>query len=80
MLTGQQRFERRYARVFAALGRPVHQRDATPEPEIAAAERRMNLRVPDPLRGFYRVGGQATDFTCVQDRFLPPKAWRIEAD
>lgn len=72
-------FSERYRDAFASLGRPLRRGDATPEKQIAAAEKRLGLRVPKALRDYYRVAGRAAKLHSAHDRMLPPAQWSVEA-
>jgi hypothetical protein len=58
----------------------MHPDDRVQESEIKSAEARLNTRIPDALRVFYRAAGRATDFTQAHDQFLLPDAWSIEGE
>lgn len=51
-----------------------------PEADIAKAEHRLGIRVPDPLRSFYLVAGKASDYIDHYDHFLPPSEWDLSGD
>lgn len=72
-------FAQLYRQTFASLGRPLRRRDGTPQKEIIAAEKELDLHVPTAVREYYQVAGRADDFNCVHDRLLRPSAWSIES-
>src|SRR5262245_34131263 len=69
---------RDYSDTFSRLGRRLRPSDGVPEDEIAAAEDRLGCRAPEALRSFYRLAGQAMDFTEHYDQFLHPSDWSVE--
>jgi hypothetical protein len=68
-----------YRNAFASLGRPLRRRDQTPEKEIRAAEKELDMRAPQALREFYRVAGRALDYVDKHDHLLPPTEWEARA-
>jgi len=69
--------EQNYQSLFESLGRPLTADDGIPEASIAAAEERLGSRIPDTLRAFYRVAGNADDFLNSYDHFEPPDVWEL---
>lgn len=59
---------------------PLRDGDGCPDEEIAAAERRLGLRLPDALASCYRLLGRRGDLTSTQDRLLDPGRLRIDGD
>jgi hypothetical protein len=72
--------EQDYRDTFRLLGRPLESHDGVSEEAIAAAETKLECRVPAALRAFYRVAGNALDFTNRHDQLLAPGEWSVEGD
>ncbi len=64
--------------MFAVVGRRLKDEDAVPEEEIASAEATLRCRVPQSLRLFYRLAGNARDILDHYDHFLPPRDWSFD--
>ena len=47
---------------------------------IAAAQARLNLVLPEPLKDFYGVAGGSRDLLNADYRFLPPEKLRVDDD
>lgn len=47
---------------------------------VAAAEARLGLVLPEPLKDFYRVAGASPVLANADYRFLPPDALRVDGD
>ncbi|MCO1657146.1 SMI1/KNR4 family protein [Pseudonocardia humida] len=63
----------RFIRLFAArYASPVAAGDGCTEEELLAAEARLGLPLPAPLRAVYALIGRRTDLTRTQDRLLSP--------
>lgn len=56
-----------YPDLFQMLGRPLTPTDAVDPHAIARAEQSLDLTVPQALRAFYLLAGNAHDFTTVYD-------------
>lgn len=74
------RYRKEYGRTYANLGRPLTARDGCAESRIAAAERRLGVRVPTALRDYFLVAGRERRFNCVFDRLLRPEDWFVDAE
>ena len=70
--------EDQFRDTFALLGRPLQSADAVSDRAIDTAEAALGCRVPEPLRAFYRVAGNARDMIDHHDNFLLPSDWSLE--
>jgi hypothetical protein len=75
-----QSFKNQYRTLFATLGYPLDGRTATPSKVIAAAEKRLGIKVPAALRDYYLVAGRERRFNQCLNRLLPPQDWTIDRD
>lgn len=73
-------FRDQYRRAFATLGRPLTPRDGRAESRIAAAERKLGVRLPKALRDYYLVAGRERRFNCVHNRLYAPHEWSVDGD
>lgn len=67
------RFIERFA---ARLGTPVGPDDGFPEADLAAAELRLGLRLPQAMRELYGRFGRRYDLLYGSRLLLPPRSWR----
>lgn len=65
-------------RLAARLGAPAGPDDGVPESELAAAERRLALRLPEAMREWYARFGRRHDLLHGARTLLPPE--ELEAD
>lgn len=63
-----------------SLYRPWQPGDGYDEAILAAEEARLGLRLPTPLRTFYRAWGKRADLTEGSDPFLNPEELLVRAD
>jgi hypothetical protein len=62
----------RWKEMAARLFPPIVKRDALPESELKAAEKRLGVVLPAELRAMYRLAGRRRDLFASHDRLLPP--------
>lgn len=72
------RFAAKYRKTFATLGYELRPRDGRAESRIAAAEKRLGIRLPTSLREYYLIAGAAHRFNDRYNRLLPPHEWTID--
>jgi hypothetical protein len=65
--------------MIVTTGYPGESLGIGPEP-IAAAEARLGLVLPEPLKDFYSVAGGSRDLLNADYRFLPPEQLRVDGD
>ena len=68
----------RYRTAFAALDRPLTQKNGISEKRIAVGERRLGIRLPRALRDYYLVAGSHR-FNQAHNNLLPPEEWYLES-
>jgi len=66
-----------FAELFATISRPLTAADGIPEAEIAAAEQRLGVRLPEPLRAYHQVAGNHR-LNRVYDNLTRPQNWWID--
>jgi len=71
-------FKEYYRTLFQSFGYPLTERTAIAPKVLAAAERRLGVKIPQALRDYYLVAGAERRFGKSCNRFLPPQAWTIE--
>jgi uncharacterized protein (TIGR02996 family) len=68
----------RYRTAFAALDRPLTDKNGVPEKRIAEGERRLGIRLPRALRDYYLVAG-SHKFNQAHNNLLPPEEWFLSS-
>ena len=63
-------FERYYRRSFELLGFPLKRSDGTALGRIEAAERRLGVCLPEPLRQYYLAAGKESRFNHAHNRLI----------
>lgn len=71
-------FTKYYANLFATFGYPLTERLGLAAEEIAAAERRLLVRVPAALRDYYRIAGRERRFGRSCHQLLPIYEWSVD--
>jgi hypothetical protein len=61
------------------LFRPWQEGDGYEETDLATAEARCDVRIPQTLRAFYRVWGRRRDLTQMNEFLLAPQEWVVQA-
>ena len=69
-----------YCRLVAKLLRPIEPGDGCSEQEIAEAEQRLGISLPQVLREYYLLGGQRADINQSFERLIPLSALYIKED
>src|SRR6266481_8167056 len=64
-----------YRRTFATLGTKLTARDRTPPEKIAAAEKKLGLRLPRALRDYYLVAGRERFLNHAHNHLCAPRDW-----
>jgi hypothetical protein len=59
------------------LGRELRARDGVPERSLAAAERRLGLRLPRSLRLYYRLAGRCDELNHAHNHVVPPRELEV---
>src|SRR5262245_12961765 len=67
-----------FGAMFDRFGYPLTSRAETPVDELAAAESRLDIRIPAAMRDYFLVAGRERRFNTSHNRILPPKSWRID--
>jgi hypothetical protein len=73
-------FKQYYRSIFATFGFPLSERMGVPADAIAAAGKRLGVRIPTALRDYYAVVGRERRFNVCLNRFLPPKEWFVDGN
>jgi len=60
-----------YRRAFETLGRSLNPEDGVAEEALLEVERRLGLRLPRALADYYRLAGNARDYTSVFNWLVP---------
>ncbi len=71
-------FKNYYRRIYQTFGYPLGERTALSPEGIAAAERRLGVRIPAALRDYYLVAGRERRFGACHNRFRAPPQWEID--
>jgi hypothetical protein len=71
-------FQQQYRSLFAQFGYPLKPSAGVTEKQIAAAEKRLGVRVPAALREFYLVAGKERRFNHCHNRLLGPERWAVD--
>lgn len=64
--------------MFDSFGYPLTSRAKTSVEELAAAERRLGIRIPAAMRDYFLVAGRERRFNTCHNRILAPKSWSID--
>ena len=67
-----------YRQIFNTFGFPLTSGSAVSPAVISAAEKRLGIRVPRPLRDYYAIAGNEKRFNRSHNRFLAPKHWFVD--
>ncbi len=67
-------------RATRILGRPLTAADATPEPDLRAAEARLGLRLPTILRAYHAHLGRCAALSTLHNHILPVEALERDGD
>jgi hypothetical protein len=70
-------FREQYRRIFERLGRPLSARDGIPDQTIAAAEKKLGVRLPRALRDYYLVAGGERVLNRAFNRLCAPRDWEL---
>jgi hypothetical protein len=71
-------FQKYYRTLFDTFGYPLTERTALSPNVIAAAEKRLGVRIPAALRDYYLVAGRERRFNTSHNRVLAPQKWTID--
>ena len=76
-MTTTRTFQHQYRQLFARVGRPLRKQDRTLEPSIAAAEKKLGLRLPLALRDYYIIAGRERRLNRAFNELASPKDWEL---
>jgi len=71
-------FREYYRTLYLTFGYPLNERTAVSPRVLAAAEKRLGVRIPAALRDYYLVAGRERRFGACHNRLLAPQEWRID--
>jgi hypothetical protein len=70
-------FKKYYRTLFETFGYPLTERTAVSAEAVAAAQKRLGVRIPAALRDYYLVAGHEHRFNTCCNRLLPPPKWTV---
>jgi len=62
------------------LGRSLRKQDGVSAAEISRAEKRLGVQLPEALRVYYRVAGNANELNTAHNQFYALSALEVEGD
>ncbi len=66
-----------YAQTYARLGFPLTRQDGIPAGKIAAAEKRLGIRLPDALRDYYLIAGRERVLNHIHNHLCAPEECEV---
>lgn len=72
-------FQNEYSSLFAKLGFPLGKHDGIPAAELADAETRLRIRLPQALMDYYLVAGKEKVLNHSFNRLCPPDDWEVHS-
>lgn len=64
--------------MFDRFGYPLTSRAKSSVAELAAAEKRLGIRIPAAVRDYFLVAGRERRFNTCHNRILAPKSWSVD--
>jgi len=71
-------FQKYYRNLFRTFGYPLTERSAISANMLAAAEKRLGVKIPRALQDYYLVAGRERRFGRCHNRLLAPEAWVVD--
>jgi len=71
-------FKKYYRTIYDTFGYPLTERMGMSSKLLAAAEKRLRVRIPAALRAYYLVAGNERRFNTCHNRLLAPQDWDID--
>jgi hypothetical protein len=71
-------FKQYYRTLYQTFGYPLSARTALSPKVLAAAGKRLGVKVPAALRDYYLVAGRERRFNACHNRLLAPSQWSID--
>lgn len=72
-------FQSEYSGLFARLGFPLGQHDGVPETELAEAENKLGICMPQALKDYYLVAGNEKVLNHSFNRLCRPDDWEVHS-
>ena len=70
-------FKDYYRKLYQTIGYPLTAKSAIATSILAAAEKRLGIKLPTALHDYYLVAGNERRFNTCHNRLLPPKQWHV---
>jgi hypothetical protein len=71
-------FKKYYRAMYRTFGHPLTERTALSSKVLAAAQKRLGVRIPAALRDYYLLAGRERRFNACHDRLLAPAEWSVD--
>jgi len=75
---GMASFKKYYRTIYDTFGYPLTERTALSSEVLAAAQKRLGVRIPAALRDYYLVAGLERRFSACHNQLLPPQRWALD--